>query len=130
AKGSRCGKLLVDMHRVVVAGHAGKQHEVGLGDRLGERCAHADAKVLHVVAIELVHDAVPKPTASLPFSPSIARASAGLATSRDSSSRIRLILRTCSALALAIWPLPRYRLSPSPTRTLPPIPAPLLTSEL
>src|SRR5439155_2731346 len=74
---------------------------------LGEQCAHADAKVLYVVAIELVHDAVPKPTASLPFSPSIARASAGLATSRDSSSRIRLILRTCSALDLAIWPLPR-----------------------
>jgi Alpha amylase, catalytic domain len=57
--------------------------------------------------LELVHDAVPKPTASLPFRPSMARASAGVATSRDSSSRIRLILRTCSALDLAIWPLPR-----------------------
>ena len=35
------------------------------------------------------------------------RASAGDATSTDSSSRMRRILRTCSAQLVASWPLPR-----------------------
>src|SRR5690606_25353783 len=46
-------------------------------------------------------------TAALPLRPSIARASAGVAISSDSSSRMRRILPTCSAHDWASWPLPR-----------------------
>ena len=48
-----------------------------------------------------------KLTALAPLSASMVRTSAGDATSRDSSSRMRRILRTCSAQLVASWPLPR-----------------------
>ena len=41
-----------------------------------------------------------------PFRSHIARASSGVAISKESSSRIRLILLTCSALLVASFPLP------------------------
>ena len=41
-----------------------------------------------------------------PFRSNIARASSGVAISKESSSRIRLILLTCSALLVASFPLP------------------------
>ncbi len=47
------------------------------------------------------------PTAPAPFSPSSPRASAGVATSSDSSPRIRTTLATKSALLFASSPRPR-----------------------
>jgi hypothetical protein len=54
------------------------------------------------------------------YLPSICRASAGVATLSPSSSMIRAAFSTSAALLGASWPLARYMLSSSPTRTWPP----------
>ena len=53
ARGLR--ELLVDVHSVVVARGAGEQHNVRLGDRLGERCHHADRQILDIMAVQDIH---------------------------------------------------------------------------
>src|SRR5215471_18336804 len=53
-------------------------------------------------------------TLSAPFSPSMARASCGDATTQPSSSTIRRIFATCSALLAASFPRPMNRLSSRP----------------
>ena len=58
------------------------------------------------------------------------RASAGLAMSSESSSRILRILSTCAAHEVASSPRLRNRLSSSPTRTWPPMMAPIATSDI
>ena len=64
-----------------------------------------------------------KPTSALPFSPSISRASSGVATSSPRPSMIFTADRTCEAFDSASVPGPSHKLSSSPTRTLPPIAA-------
>src|SRR5829696_3304951 len=60
--------------------------------------------------------------------PMIARASRGVAISSDSSSRMRRIFATGSALDAARRPGPIQRLSSSPTRTWPPMMAAMVPS--
>src|ERR1700719_350050 len=67
-------------------------------------------------------------TASPPFSASIARASSGVAISSDRFSMIDLTQLTWSALLSASLPRPIHSESSSPTRTLPPMIAPIDTS--
>src|SRR5690606_40359075 len=69
----------------------------------------ADGRAVDDEAVDGVgahHGQPQKPTLSPPFSASISRASAGVAMSRPSSSRMRRIFATCSALLAASWPLP------------------------
>src|SRR6266508_829243 len=65
-----------------------------------------------------------------PFNFSISRASSGVAIERPSSSRIRRIFATCSALVFASVPRPSHRLSSRPTRTLPPITADIAATNI
>ena len=49
---------IVDVDGVGVAGHACKQHDVGLGDGLGKGGAHTDAQVFDVVPEEIAEEAL------------------------------------------------------------------------
>src|SRR5579863_4063349 len=69
-------------------------------------------------------------TCSRPLRANICRASAGVATSSDSNSRIELMFVTWAALDEANWPFLMNRLSSSPTRTLPPMIAAIVTSPI
>src|SRR5260370_32378096 len=67
-------------------------------------------------------------TASPPFSASIARASSGVAISSERFSIIDRTQLTWSALLSASLPRPIHSESSSPTRTLPPMIAPIETN--
>src|SRR5690606_31269994 len=116
------------------AGQPAEQLETGVVEH-GHVVAHVH--VSHSVAHPWMRDAdkgdhsvlvlVRQNATSLPtLNFRISRASSGVATSSDSSPRMRLFLATCSALLLASWPLPIWRLSSRPTRTLPPMIAPMV----
>src|SRR6185437_358663 len=67
-------------------------------------------------------------TSSPPLSSNSLRASSGVAISSERFSRIMRMRLTWSALLLASWPRPSHSESSSPTRTLPPMIAPIVTS--
>ena len=97
----------------------------GAPDRPALGCGHGAQKVMdhrHIAGIGAAQGGRVRligqnATASAPLSASIARASAGVATTRPRRSTISRIRVTCCALLWARTPFARYSESSSPTRT-------------
>ena len=49
------GKFLVGVHGVVVAGHPGKQDDIGIGHCFAVGGRHANMEVFHVKPLLLIH---------------------------------------------------------------------------